>query len=69
MACLVGCQKNVICAVAPGSREDLLSVEELIEAGKVKPVIDRCFPLSGTAADFRYYMEGHARGKVVINVE
>jgi NADPH:quinone reductase-like Zn-dependent oxidoreductase len=49
--------------------QDLAFMKELIEAGKVKPVIDRCFPLSETAAAFRYYGEGHARGKVVITVE
>jgi NADPH:quinone reductase-like Zn-dependent oxidoreductase len=48
---------------------DLAFMKELIEAGKVKPVIDRCFPLSETADAFRYYTEGHARGKVVILVE
>ena len=47
---------------------DLVFMKELIEAGKVKPVIDRCFPLSETADAFRYYTEGHARGKVVIIV-
>jgi NADPH:quinone reductase-like Zn-dependent oxidoreductase len=48
---------------------DLALMKELIEAGKVKPVIDRSFPLGETAAAFRHYMEGHARGKVVIIIE
>jgi len=48
---------------------DLVLIKELIEAGKVKPVIDRCYPLSETAEAFRYYGAGHARGKVVITVE
>jgi len=48
---------------------DLAFMKELIETGKVKPVIDRCFPLAETAEAFRYYGEGHARGKVVITVE
>ena len=46
--------------------QDLDFMKELIEAGKVKPVIDRCYPLSETAEALRYYGEGHARGKVVI---
>ena len=48
---------------------DLVLIKELIEAGKVKPVIDRCYPLSETAEAFRYYGAGHTRGKVVITVE
>ena len=42
---------------------------ELIEAGKVKPVIDRCYTLCEVAEALRYYSEGHARGKVVITVD
>ncbi len=49
--------------------KDLGFMKELIEAGKVKPVIDRRYPLSETAEAFRYYSEGHARGKVVITLE
>ena len=46
--------------------QDLDFMKELIEADKVKPVIDRCYPLSETPDALRYYGEGHARGKVVI---
>jgi len=51
------------------NRDDLIFVKELIEAGKVKSVIDRSFPLSETAEALRYYGEGRSRGKVVITVE
>ncbi len=47
---------------------DLDFMREIIETGRVKPVIDRCYPLNETAEALRYYMEGHARGKVVITV-
>ena len=50
------------------NNRDLVVLKELIEAGKVKPVIDRTYPLSETREAFRYLNEGHARGKVVINV-
>jgi NADPH:quinone reductase-like Zn-dependent oxidoreductase len=53
---------------APNNR-DLVVLKELIEAGKVTPVIDRTYPLSDTPEAFRYLEESHARGKVVITVE
>ncbi len=51
------------------TNENLVALKELIEAGKVTPVIDRMFPLSKTPEAFQYLDEGHARGKVVITVE
>jgi NADPH:quinone reductase-like Zn-dependent oxidoreductase len=51
------------------SVEDLLFMKELLEAGKVVPVIDRRYPLGETAEALRYYGEGHPCGKVVITVE
>jgi NADPH:quinone reductase-like Zn-dependent oxidoreductase len=49
--------------------QDLVFMKELLEAGKVKPVIDRRYPLRATAEAIRYLEEGHARGKVVITVD
>jgi NADPH:quinone reductase-like Zn-dependent oxidoreductase len=49
--------------------KDLVFMNELLEAGKVVPVIDRRFPLSEVSEAFRYFGEGHVRGKVVITVE
>jgi NADPH:quinone reductase-like Zn-dependent oxidoreductase len=48
--------------------EDLVSLTELYQAGKVVPVIDRSYPLSEAAEALRYYGEGHTQGKVVITV-
>src|ERR671921_352464 len=48
--------------------EDLLVLKELIEAGKVTPVVDRAYPLSETPEAIGHVGEGHARGKVVITV-
>jgi NADPH:quinone reductase-like Zn-dependent oxidoreductase len=51
------------------SKDDLVVLRELHEAGKVAPVIDRSYPLSKVAEAIRYLEEGHARGKVVITME
>jgi NADPH:quinone reductase-like Zn-dependent oxidoreductase len=48
--------------------KDLVVLTELIESGKVIPVVDRTYPLSETPAAIRYMREGRARGKVVITV-
>ena len=50
------------------TKEDLVFITEPLEAGKVRPVIDRCYPLSEVPEAVRYLEEGHARGKVVIAV-
>jgi NADPH:quinone reductase-like Zn-dependent oxidoreductase len=48
--------------------EDMIVLKELIEAGKVTPVIDRTYPLSEAPKAIRYLEEGHARGKVAVIV-
>jgi NADPH:quinone reductase-like Zn-dependent oxidoreductase len=54
--------------VAKANGEDLLVLKELIEAGKVTPVIDKAYPLSEVPEAIRHLEEGHARGKVVITM-
>jgi NADPH:quinone reductase-like Zn-dependent oxidoreductase len=56
--------------MANGTRkEDIVFIKELLEAGKVVPVIDRHYPLREVAEAIRYLEAGHARGKVVITVD
>jgi NADPH:quinone reductase-like Zn-dependent oxidoreductase len=54
--------------VSSENHEDMIVLKELIEAGKVTPVIDRTYRLSEVPEAIRYMREGHARGKVVIIV-
>ena len=54
--------------LARGNPEDLATLGDLMESGKVKPVIDRRYGLSEVPEAMRYMEEGHARGKVVITV-
>ncbi len=61
-------RQRVVVFIASVTIENLLTLKELIEAGKIKPVIDRTYALSETSEALRYVEDGHARGKVVITV-
>lgn len=50
------------------TREHLLAVTELVDAGRLTPIVDRTFPLADTAAGLHHVEQGHARGKVVVPV-
>ena len=66
---LSGGGKKMGNVAAHASQADLLVLKEMIEAGKLKPVIDRVYPLGETAEAMRYLGAGHARGKVVITLD
>ncbi len=55
--------------IANINQKDLVSLKDLLETGKVVPVIDRRYPLGGAAEALRYLQERHAQGKVVLTVE
>jgi NADPH:quinone reductase-like Zn-dependent oxidoreductase len=55
--------------LAKPNHEDLAFIKELLEAGKVKPVIDRSYPLAEIPQALKYLEGGHAKGKVVIKVQ
>ncbi len=61
--------QNLVPLLAHFRKDDLVVMRELLEAGKVTPVIDRCYPLREVPEAIRYLEEGHARGKVIITME
>lgn len=64
----MGSRQKITNIAAQSDAQDLAYLAELLEAGKVRPVIDRCYPLSDTADALRYLGDTHPSGKVVIQI-
>lgn len=63
-----GGKKLGISHMGKTNQKDLLFIKELIEAGKLRPHIDRCYKLSEVAEALKYYEKGHTQGKVAIKI-
>jgi NADPH:quinone reductase-like Zn-dependent oxidoreductase len=63
-----GTKKLSFMGISQADPKDLLVLQEMLAAGKIVSVIDRCYPLSETVEAIRYLVQGHAKGKVVITV-
>jgi NADPH:quinone reductase-like Zn-dependent oxidoreductase len=61
-------EQKLLGLISKESHKDLLTLRDLIEAGKLTPIIDRTYPLSDAPHAIRYLEQGHARGKVVLTV-
>jgi NADPH:quinone reductase-like Zn-dependent oxidoreductase len=68
LALSVVSSKKVCGFLAKINKKDLLQLKDLLEGGKVVPLIDRRYPLHETAQAIRYLEEGHAQGKVVLTI-
>jgi NADPH:quinone reductase-like Zn-dependent oxidoreductase len=60
--------KKVLCVLSPQSTEDLIFLRGLIEEGKVRSIVDKCYPLEQAAVAHRYVEEGHKKGHVILTV-
>src|SRR5918995_2290153 len=61
-------EQRLLGLISTERRQDLLTLKDLIEAGKLTPVIDKIYPLSEAPQAIRYLEQGHARGKVVLTI-
>ena len=62
-------QKKKMCLLMHKANQGLADIRQLVETGKVVPVIDRCYPLGDLAEAMRYFAAGSVKGKIVITVD
>jgi NADPH:quinone reductase-like Zn-dependent oxidoreductase len=62
-------RQKFIAYIAAFNKEDMTVLADLLQSGKMTPVIDKTYKLNETADALRYLEQGHARGKVVVKIE
>jgi NADPH:quinone reductase-like Zn-dependent oxidoreductase len=61
--------KKVMCALAVPKPEDLIFIKDLVEGGKMKSIVDKCFPLEKAAEAHRYMESGNNKGSIIITIK
>jgi NADPH:quinone reductase-like Zn-dependent oxidoreductase len=64
----LGSNRKVVFFVAKFTREDMLVLKNLLETGKVKPLVERTYPLTQIAEAMRHLGTGHAKGKIIVTM-
>jgi NADPH:quinone reductase-like Zn-dependent oxidoreductase len=64
----IASSKRVVLGVSGGTNKDLAYLKDLIEAGKIRPVVDRRFPLEQVAEAHRYAESGQKMGNIVLSI-
>ena len=65
----IGSSQKVSFFIAQFTREDLATLRDMIEAGKVKPVVEKIYPLAQAAEAMSHLGTGHAQGKIVLTMK
>jgi len=60
---------KIVFFIAKTNKEDLLVLNEMVDSGRLNPVVDRTFPLTEAAEAYAYLEKGHAHGKIVITID
>ena len=64
----LGSSRKVVFFIAKFTREDMLVLKDLLETGKVKPFVERTYPMLQVAEAMRYLGSGHVQGKLVVTI-
>ena len=61
-------RQKIVVVMAKGNQQDLRTIAELLQSGRVRPVVERCYEMGEITEAMRHLMAGHARGKLVVKI-